>query len=294
MKPSSGIKKQISGASPQDVQLRALEREAKAQRDLLESYLARYREATARENIDSAPAEARIISRATVSNVPAFPKKLPILLVATLAALFLSAAFVHLVRDPAAGRADSACGRFATEALKDVEPAWRQDSRRRSRRRPGGHCLDCSNARTRSVPVVRAPKRHPGSRNSGRLQRRGRTGSRHSPMRSARWGEAGRSIVVFGAERNVGTTYTALALARALSAKGGRVVLADLALNAPNLSIMSVDPQAPGFAELARGTASFGDIITRDKFSRAAAGFDRPGDGRCSRYLCVAASDHHA
>jgi succinoglycan biosynthesis transport protein ExoP len=45
------------------------------------------------------------------------------------------------------------------------------------------------------------------------------------------------------------------------------VVLADLALNAPNISVMSVDPQAPGFAELARGTASFGDIITRDKFS---------------------------
>ncbi len=38
------LKKQIGGASAQDVQLRALEREAKAQRDLLESYLARYRE----------------------------------------------------------------------------------------------------------------------------------------------------------------------------------------------------------------------------------------------------------
>jgi MinD-like ATPase involved in chromosome partitioning or flagellar assembly len=81
-------------------------------------------------------------------------------------------------------------------------------------------------------------------------------------------GEPGRRIVMFGAGRNVGTTYTALAVARALSAKGGRVVLADLALNAPNLSVMSVDPQAPGFAELVRGTASFGDIITRDKFSR--------------------------
>ena len=69
------LKKQISGASPQDVQLRALEREAKAQRDLLESYLARYREATARENIDAAPAEARVISRASVSNVPAYPEE---------------------------------------------------------------------------------------------------------------------------------------------------------------------------------------------------------------------------
>jgi succinoglycan biosynthesis transport protein ExoP len=88
------LKNQIAGATPQEVELRALEREAKAQRDLLESYLARYREATARENIDSVPAEARIISRATVSNVPAFPKKLPILVVATLAAFFLMSAFV--------------------------------------------------------------------------------------------------------------------------------------------------------------------------------------------------------
>ncbi len=59
------LKKQIGGASAQDVQLRALEREAKAQRDLLESYLARYREAAARENINSSLAEARVISRAT-------------------------------------------------------------------------------------------------------------------------------------------------------------------------------------------------------------------------------------
>ena len=46
------LKKQASSANGQDVQLRALEREAKAQRDLLESYLAKYREATTRENIE--------------------------------------------------------------------------------------------------------------------------------------------------------------------------------------------------------------------------------------------------
>ena len=71
--------------------MRALEREAKAQRDLLESYLAKYREAKTRENIDAAPADGRIISRASVSNTPAYPKKLPIVLIATLATLMLSA-----------------------------------------------------------------------------------------------------------------------------------------------------------------------------------------------------------
>ena len=46
------LKKQASSTNGQDVQLRALEREAKAQRDLLESYLAKYREANTRENIE--------------------------------------------------------------------------------------------------------------------------------------------------------------------------------------------------------------------------------------------------
>ncbi len=84
------LKKQATSTNGQDVQLRALEREAKAQRDLLESYLARYREATTRENIDAAPADGRIISRASVSNTPAYPKKLPIVLIATLATLMLT------------------------------------------------------------------------------------------------------------------------------------------------------------------------------------------------------------
>ena len=59
------VKKLASQTNEQDVQLRALEREAKTERDLLESYLAKYREATARDNINAAPPEARIISRAS-------------------------------------------------------------------------------------------------------------------------------------------------------------------------------------------------------------------------------------
>src|ERR1700756_836984 len=84
-------KKFATSSNGQDVQLRALDREAKAQRDLLETYLAKYREANTRETIDAAPSDGRIISRASVSNAPAYPKKLPIVLIATLATLLLSA-----------------------------------------------------------------------------------------------------------------------------------------------------------------------------------------------------------
>src|SRR6201746_2414159 len=84
-------KKQATSTNGQDGPLRPVGREAKAQRDLLESYLAKYREANTRENIDAAPADGRIISRASVSNTPAYPQKLPVVLIATLVTLMLSA-----------------------------------------------------------------------------------------------------------------------------------------------------------------------------------------------------------
>ena len=110
------LKNQAASTNEQDVQLRALERDAKSQRDLLESYLAKYREATARDTIDSAPADARVISRATVSNVPAYPKKLPTVLIATLATFVLS---LRLRADPRASwrrrcRLPLPCGRRST------------------------------------------------------------------------------------------------------------------------------------------------------------------------------------
>lgn len=84
------MKKQQSALGGQDVQLRALEREAKAQRDLLESYLARYRDAAARETPGAVPPDARIVSNAVASSTPHFPKKIPIVLVASLAMAMLT------------------------------------------------------------------------------------------------------------------------------------------------------------------------------------------------------------
>ena len=76
------------------MQLRALERDAKSQRDLLESYLGKYREATARDSIDAASPEARIISRALVSTTPAYPKTLATVLVAALGMFAVSVGWV--------------------------------------------------------------------------------------------------------------------------------------------------------------------------------------------------------
>ena len=73
-----------------EIQLRALERDAKSQRDQLESYLTRFREASARDAESATPADARIVSRAVTPEIPSFPKKIPIVGFATLITLMLA------------------------------------------------------------------------------------------------------------------------------------------------------------------------------------------------------------
>jgi Mrp family chromosome partitioning ATPase len=219
------LKRQAVTTNGQDVELRALDREAKAQRELLESYLAKFREATARESIGSAPSDARIISRAVVSNTPYFPKKMPIVLVATLAAMVVSMGFVvtgELMRQTS-GAAPATAWPIAPSRLSAVE----------------------------THPALGVP--------FSAIDELART------LRMA--GEGGKRVAVFGASRNVGTTLTAITLARAL-ARDARVVLIDLAVGAPNLAAIAVDPQTPGVADVVRGMVSFGDAITRDKLSR--------------------------
>jgi len=234
------LKRQTASTSDQDVQLRALEREAKAQRDLFESYLAKYREAMARDSIAAAPADARVISRAVVSNVPYFPKKLPIVLIAAFATFCLSAAFVTT-----SALLSGASYRPAPLRI-DTTPA---SPRATPVRQPDADRLPAASNNSPSVRPIPPPMIEQIA--AGLLQA----------------GDGGRRIVVIGRARNVGTTLSAIALARSL-AKTARVVLVDLAFGAPNIAIISEDQEAPGIAELFRGAAAFGDIITRDRSSR--------------------------
>ncbi len=257
------LKKQASSTNGQDVQLRALEREAKAQRDLLESYLAKYREANTRENIEAAPADGRIISRASVSNSPAYPKKLPIVLIATLATLMLSAGAIvtgELLRmtaprtlaaftsAPAAVRIPAAA---ATVSVDETEPEPELESE------------------PTAVASADAPDIVSGLSEIERLA---------DNLRDA--GEAARKITVLGTASSESITLTALTIAR-LIARSAKVVVVDLASSSTTISAISVDPNAPGLAELMLGEASFAQVITKDRLSRVhlvSAG--RPGSDR--------------
>jgi tyrosine-protein kinase Etk/Wzc len=237
------VKKLASHSNEQDVQLRALEREAKTERGLLESYLAKYREATARDNINAAPPEARIISRASPATKPDYPKKLPTVLVAAFAAFALSAGFVVtgalLSQVPASNGYAYAPASYNAPAY--VPPAM---------------------AQVASPPLM--PSASPGPALASMPLAARTVEQIAQTLRHA--GDDGRRVTVVGAMRNVGTTNAAISLARSL-ASDASVVLVDLAFGAPNLSIISTDPEAPGIAELVNGTASFGDIITGDQSS---------------------------
>ena len=276
------LKRAASSTNGEDVQLRALEREAKAQRDLLESYLAKFRETTSRDSLGAVPSDARIISKAAVSNTPYFPKKLPIVLIATLATLFISAGFITTgellggnvyrgtpVAEPVAmePRFDATPATVAAPA-DPIEPAapapkksWlpsfsrgktRPPKKRSSKKRAAEPAAEADEP----APVVSAaPARSEGLSVADLAQ----------GVRDA--GDVGKRVAVVGAAAGIGTTMTAVALARDL-ARDKRVVLVDLALDRPKLASIIPDPRMPGIADLVRGTASFGQIIARDRHSR--------------------------
>ena len=250
------LKRQAGSTGEQDVQLRALEREAKAQRDLLESYLARYREANAREQFDIVPAEARIISRAVVSNTPAFPKKVPIILITSIATLLLSTAFVttgELLAGNVYRPADPSAEVVAATVTSDA--AQVPAAANTGQPHPAAPALGPAAAPAASMAAAPTPSATPAPQQQAA-----------SADQMAKLRQTGR-LTVLGIARGVGTTCTAVALARALS-PGGRVVLIDLALQGPNLAALSSEPCAPGIAELVRGASSFRHIITRDRGSR--------------------------
>jgi polysaccharide biosynthesis transport protein len=234
------LKQQAASTNEQDIQLRAYEREAKAQRDLLESYLAKYREVTSRDSLGAVPSDVRVISRAIVSNTPFFPKKVPIVLIASLAMLLIAAGFIVTGQLMAASAARAA----APSGGADGEGYFDRDEPRLHRVSADAAPVAPAAVDTREEDIAEL------ARDIGA-----------SP-------EAGRRVVVMGAQRHIGTTVSALALARALS-RHARVVLVDLAFAHPSVAAAAIDPEAPGIADLVRGGASFGAIISRDRDSRA-------------------------
>ncbi|BAT60527.1 tyrosine-protein kinase ptk [Variibacter gotjawalensis] len=270
------LKRAASTTNEQDVQLRALEREAKAQRELLESYLAKYRETTSRDSLGAVPGDARVISRAIVSSTPYFPKKLPIILVAIFGTLLLSIGLIttgELLSTGAYGREVEVANypsAYPAAPVKMSAPTVAPSIAPRA-----------EEPAVVATPVVSAPSVAPVEQSNPYAIPPGLPEVASAPTTSEFTAEGyslssmierfkssptGRSrVAVVGLSDAGDATDTAAALARALSTQGR-----SLWMDASFAKQHAIDSgYSRGIADLVRGEATFGDVITRDRQSRA-------------------------
>lgn len=240
------LKEGAAESNEQEVQLRALEREAKSQRDLLESMLARYREASAREDLGALPADARIISRAAPASSPYFPKTMATILAVFLGSLVLS------------------CGVIVTLELARVVSAA-----------PG---MTVPVAAPRAAPQATGPEPRAGPEKEA--SRDDPSAARPPAGLAPRLSEVRDTIlsgsdgdlavtVLFTSVRRVGPiAETALQVARAVSAEGRRVVVVDTDFAEVGPGSPAGPDAVPGLGELLSGRTDFETIIRRDAVSR--------------------------
>lgn len=230
------LKAEAARVGEKEVELRALEREAASQRELLESYLTRNREAKSRREANYVPVNARIFERALVPSKPYFPKKVPITGAAFVGSLLLMTIYT-LLAELFSGRAMRASGRVASETVGEVAM-------------PSG---------ARSAARVKADEAD-------------RDGSAANPglpvdQVAARLIDNGASRAIFVSPEGDEAAATAVMTARALSNSGLRVVLLDLTAHSAASLPMLESAVLPGITDLLAAQASFSDIIHGDHFS---------------------------
>ena len=260
----------------EDVQLRALEREAKAQRDLIESYLARYRDVSARESPDAVPPDARVISRALASAIPYFPKKIPIVLVATLATLLLVVAFIatgellggdtyRRVEMAVAAAAPAPAPRPAPVPNSEVKlPAWMR-AREVAKGPPEPPPSEPPPAAPPPAEAEAAPVVEVAAEPEPRVPQPPPVPPLELLADQVRRLGQG-SVVVTPANPGDGAPRVASALAQTLADGRANTVL--VSLDAEGNSIVAAEPDAPGASDLFSGRASFAEVIRRDQSGR--------------------------
>ncbi|MGD9866918.1 MAG: GumC family protein [Hyphomicrobiales bacterium] len=241
------LKGRSSQAGEDQIKLRAFEREAKANRDLLESYMARYRDASARRDASAVPASATIISRARIETTPSFPLKGPVSLLAGTAA-GLVAIGVTTLRALVAARTGVPLRAPAQHYRPAPGPAPRP--------RP----LNNSGAEA-ALPGRRREFTLPGA--LGRMATPASTGIVRTLLDQRDVAGDGK-VFVIPENQQLGAAAEAVSLARALGRAGAGVVLLDLSTRGPDVAGALGLPSAPGLGELISGAASFSDVVNAD------------------------------
>lgn len=238
-------KKGSARANSDEVQLRALEREARVLREQLEAYLAKQRDALARDAENATPADARVISTAIVPSKPSFPKKLPIVLIAGFAAFGLAGALV-VAREILAGREPSPESPTAASTAASTVPVA---------------AVSVAPGEVEKPLVAAAPQSGPDF--SGAAAGRPNADKPLLAEVAARVAAEPRrdgALRILVVAQDGAAEEVPVGLARAL-AESGRAVLIDLLKSAAG-------EQQAGLTDLVAGKASFMEAIRRDPGSR--------------------------
>ena len=257
------FKSQAAKAGEEDIQLRALEREAKVQRDQLEEFLARYRDGMAKQIAGAQPADARVISAATVPAKPAFPKIVPLTSVITFATFLLVCTWI-ILREFLAGNVlrHGSVAEITTAGVASAAPAAVIEPVPTAGSAPVDGRIE---ARRIEAPEI-----------AGLLPRDGGSALEREATASLEriWGEIsaeardGQRVLVTSATSDHAAHLAALALLRVAAKRGTKSCLVGLSGPGEDLADLIGEDDIPGLSDLIAGEARFADIIFRDRASR--------------------------
>jgi exopolysaccharide transport family protein len=244
-------------AGDQEVELNALEREAAAARQQLESYLSRYREAASRQQQLYYPADARIASGPTLPVEPYFPKVVPIVGAALVGSLLIMA-IVTLLQELFSGRAMRPARGF--EPVADIEmPVYENEplgvETAAPTAEPQPAVTAAADAAAASASSGTGPQPKPG------------IGEISAQAAASRLIADGATRAIFVSPEGDEAAASAVLVAREVADAGLRVLLLDLTASGAASRPMLESSSYAGITNLLASEAQFADVIHADLYS---------------------------
>lgn len=262
------LKSEAGRVGKAQVDLRALEREAEAQRQLLNTYLVRFKEAKSRQNRDFLPADAYVFSRAQIQSKPYFPKKLPMLLGAFFGTFLLGS----LITLAAAVLTNSSARQLQMDryyAMRQHEPALAPHGTSHGtlhgmRENPplGDDVYPAELQQTHTPPL--APAMESLTQPVHAANPNGTTSVQKTVRSMMILGKA--RIAMLSPDGDEGS-QTTVALARYLAGQGPSVVVLDMTGSGASSRVILGSDEMVGVKDLLAGTAGFGQALHADSAS---------------------------
>ena len=235
----------LAQSNSAEVQLHALQREADADKAMLESFLTRFQETSAQMDVAVNQPDARIISRAVIPYEASFPPKKVILVIALMGSTLIGLLLIFVLEQMDSGFRSSEQIEEATGArvlgLVPLLSDWRREGKA-----PANYIL-----------------KHPVSMFSESIR------SLYTSILTTRIDAPPSKILITSSQPHEGKSSIAVCLARSRALAGYRTVLIETDLRRPSIHRVLNNPRKPGLVELMLGKAELADVLYKDEASGA-------------------------